>query len=129
MQVIGLILEEGEDASALDGVETAAPAAAAPAAAPASPAAEPAPAASAAPDPASRQRRPHQRPAAMGRRPPAPSRWEPGARIFASPLARRMAKQAGLALEAIAGTGPNGRIVKAMSRRPSPLPLPRLLLQ
>ena len=47
----------------------------------------------------------------MGRHRPRLQR-EPGARIFASPLARRMAKQAGLALEAIAGTGPNGRIVK-----------------
>ncbi|HET6195179.1 MAG TPA: biotin/lipoyl-containing protein, partial [Acetobacteraceae bacterium] len=34
-------------------------------------------------------------------------------RIFASPLARRMAKQAGLALAALKGSGPNGRIVKA----------------
>ena len=87
--VIGLILEEGEDASALEGGEAAAPAAAA--AAPAAPAAAP--------------------PGGNGATPPAPVR-EPGARIFASPLARRMAKQAGLALEAIAGTGPNGRIVK-----------------
>ena len=108
--VIGLILEEGEDASALDGVETAAPAAAAPAAAPASPAAEPAPAASAVPTPqATAPAAPA--PGGNGATPPAPAR-EPGARIFASPLARRMAKQAGLALEAIAGTGPNGRIVK-----------------
>ena len=98
--VIGLILEEGEDAAALEGAE-AAPAPAASAAAPAEPTAEPAPAAApAAPAPGGN-----------GATPPAPSR-EPGARIFASPLARRMAKQAGLALEAIAGTGPNGRIVK-----------------
>ena len=88
--VIGLILEEDEDAAALDGAAPAASAAppAAPAAAPA--AAEPAPEAAAA----------------------EPAR-EPGARIFASPLARRMAKQAGLALEAMTGTGPKGRIVKA----------------
>ena len=99
--VIGLILEEGEDASTLDGGEAAVPAAAP--AAPAEPAAEPAPAPSAAAAPA---------PGGNGATPPAPAR-EPGARIFASPLARRMAKQAGLALEAIAGTGPNGRIVKA----------------
>ena len=109
--VIGLILEDGEDASALDGVETAAPAAAAPAAAPAEPAVEFAPAASAAPAPqATAPVAPS--PGGNGATPPAPAR-EPGARIFASPLARRMAKQAGLALEAIAGTGPNGRIVKA----------------
>ncbi len=34
-------------------------------------------------------------------------------RIFASPLARRMARQAGIELSALKGTGPNGRIVKA----------------
>ena len=109
--VIGLILEEGEDASALDRVEIAAPAVAAAAAAPAEPAVESAPAASAAPAPqATAPAAPA--PGGNGATPPAPAR-EPGARIFASPLARRMAKQAGLALEAIAGTGPNGRIVKA----------------
>ncbi len=96
--VIGLILEEDEDASALDGAAAAAPAAS-PAPAPAEPAPEAAPAAPT----------PEAAPAAAA---PAPAR-EPGARIFASPLARRMAKQAGLALEAIAGTGPGGRIVKA----------------
>ncbi|MGE5268532.1 MAG: pyruvate dehydrogenase complex dihydrolipoamide acetyltransferase [Thiohalocapsa sp.] len=36
-----------------------------------------------------------------------------GARIFASPLARRMAVHAGLDLAAIRGSGPQGRIVKA----------------
>jgi pyruvate dehydrogenase E2 component (dihydrolipoamide acetyltransferase) len=36
-----------------------------------------------------------------------------GQRIFASPLARRLAKQAGLELSAIKGTGPHGRIVRA----------------
>jgi pyruvate dehydrogenase E2 component (dihydrolipoamide acetyltransferase) len=35
-----------------------------------------------------------------------------GARIFASPLARRIAQGAGLDLAGITGTGPNGRIVK-----------------
>ena len=42
---------------------------------------------------------------------PAPSRS--GERIAASPLARRMAAQAGLDLSAIDGSGPKGRIVKA----------------
>ncbi|MFZ6764093.1 pyruvate dehydrogenase complex dihydrolipoamide acetyltransferase [Pseudoroseomonas sp. WGS1072] len=36
-----------------------------------------------------------------------------GERVFASPLARRMAQQAGLDLAGIQGSGPNGRIVKA----------------
>ncbi len=34
-------------------------------------------------------------------------------RIFASPLARRMAKQAGIDLAALKGSGPNGRIIRA----------------
>ena len=49
-----------------------------------------------------------------------------GDRVFASPLARRMAAQAGVDISKIAGSGPNGRIVKAdvdaaMSRGPAPV--------
>ena len=36
-----------------------------------------------------------------------------GDRVFASPLARRLAKEAGLDLSAVSGTGPHGRVVKA----------------
>ncbi|ABQ32011.1 pyruvate dehydrogenase complex dihydrolipoamide acetyltransferase [Acidiphilium cryptum] len=36
-----------------------------------------------------------------------------GPRVFASPLARRMAQQAGIDLATLKGSGPNGRIVKA----------------
>ncbi|ABS64746.1 pyruvate dehydrogenase complex dihydrolipoamide acetyltransferase [Parvibaculum lavamentivorans DS-1] len=36
-----------------------------------------------------------------------------GHRVFASPLARRIAEQQGIDLSAISGSGPNGRIVKA----------------
>ncbi len=36
-----------------------------------------------------------------------------GERIFASPLARRMAKQANIDLSSIKGSGPNGRIIRA----------------
>ena len=43
---------------------------------------------------------------------PAPES-DHGERIFASPLARRMAKQAGIDLGTLKGSGPNGRIVKA----------------
>lgn len=48
-------------------------------------------------------------------------------RIFASPLARRMAEQAGLSLASLKGSGPNGRIVKAdveaaVARAPAPIP-------
>ena len=38
---------------------------------------------------------------------------EQGGRVFASPLARRIAQQAGIDLSGIQGSGPNGRIVKA----------------
>ncbi|MCD7060981.1 pyruvate dehydrogenase complex dihydrolipoamide acetyltransferase [Pelagibacterium xiamenense] len=43
---------------------------------------------------------------------PAPTKGD-GNRIFASPLARRLAKDAGIDLAALSGSGPKGRIVKA----------------
>jgi pyruvate dehydrogenase E2 component (dihydrolipoamide acetyltransferase) len=45
---------------------------------------------------------------------PAPANGAPdhGGRIFASPLARKMAKEAGLRYETLTGTGPGGRIVR-----------------
>ncbi|MDP7547288.1 MAG: pyruvate dehydrogenase complex dihydrolipoamide acetyltransferase [Alphaproteobacteria bacterium] len=96
---IAILLEEGEDASALDD--------AVPAAAPAAPAA-PAPEAPTAPPAA---------PAAPVAPPAAPAApaaaTASGGRIPASPLARRMAAQAGLDLATINGSGPRGRIVKA----------------
>jgi pyruvate dehydrogenase E2 component (dihydrolipoamide acetyltransferase) len=36
-----------------------------------------------------------------------------GKRVFSSPLARKLAAEAGLRVEDIAGTGPNGRVVRA----------------
>lgn len=47
---------------------------------------------------------------------PAPSTPAPvadGKRVFSSPLARRLAKEAGLDLSAVSGSGPHGRVVKA----------------
>jgi pyruvate dehydrogenase E2 component (dihydrolipoamide acetyltransferase) len=45
---------------------------------------------------------------------PAPSAQHDGSeRLFASPLARRIAKEKGIDLSAIKGSGPKGRIVKA----------------
>lgn len=44
------------------------------------------------------------------------------ARIKASPLARRMAAELGVALESLVGSGPNGRIVKADVERGVPGP-------
>ncbi len=42
----------------------------------------------------------------------APTRKADGARVFASPLARRLAAQGNIDLSAVKGTGPHGRIVK-----------------
>ncbi|MFN3276711.1 MAG: pyruvate dehydrogenase complex dihydrolipoamide acetyltransferase [Paracoccus sp. (in: a-proteobacteria)] len=44
---------------------------------------------------------------------PAAARSDDGDRVFASPLARRIAAEKGLDLSAIKGSGPRGRIVKA----------------
>src|SRR3546814_3998799 len=47
---------------------------------------------------------------------PAPSTPAPtadGKRVFSSPLARRLAKEAGLDLSDVTGSGPHGRVVKA----------------
>jgi pyruvate dehydrogenase E2 component (dihydrolipoamide acetyltransferase) len=51
-----------------------------------------------------------------------PSTSDGNGRVFASPLARRLAKEAGLPVELITGTGPNSRITKrdvdaALARR------------
>ncbi len=88
-EVIAVLLEDGESA---DDIGTAsAPAAASGAPADTAPAA--APAAAAAPAPA------------------APVK--DGNRVFASPLARRIAADKGIDLAAVTGSGPHGRIVKA----------------
>jgi len=108
-ETIALLLEDGEDASALEGFK--APAAAAQPVAAAEPAPAPAaPAAAAiAPQPATTAPPPPTQPAAA----PPPARESNGqGRIFASPLARRMASQAGIELAAISGSGPHGRIIK-----------------
>ena len=87
---IAVLLEDGE--SAADIGKAAAPAAAAPPAVAAAPAAAVSAPAAAAPVAASADK---------------------GGRVFASPLARRVAKEKGLDLSALAGTGPRGRIVLA----------------
>jgi pyruvate dehydrogenase E2 component (dihydrolipoamide acetyltransferase) len=115
--VIGMLLEEGEDAAALEGAKPS-DGAQAP---------EPGPKAEAkakAPAPAeARPGEPGGRPAGQAiqaeARKPAPEGRAAGngaargERIFASPLARRMAKQAGIDLAMLEGSGPHGRIVKA----------------
>ncbi|WIJ23628.1 pyruvate dehydrogenase complex dihydrolipoamide acetyltransferase [Devosia sp. RR2S18] len=45
---------------------------------------------------------------------PKPQKSEaPAGKVFASPLARRLAKEAGLDVASIAGSGPKGRVIKA----------------
>ena len=98
-QVIALLLGEGEDASAMAkaGIRatkpapTPAPSAAAPPASPPTAGPQPGPAAAAA----------------------SPAAAPTGERVFASPLARRMAQQAGLDIARLNGSGPHGRIVKS----------------
>lgn len=97
---IAVLLEEGEDASDIKTAATPTPAQAAPAAednadTPASslPKYSSAPAA----------------PAATG-----------GARVFASPLARRIAADKGIDLSTVTGSGPKGRIVKADVEKAQP---------
>ncbi|MET0276978.1 MAG: pyruvate dehydrogenase complex dihydrolipoamide acetyltransferase [Pseudorhodoplanes sp.] len=101
-QVIAVLAGEGEDVkAAASGAKAApAPAKAAPAAAPEQP--RPAPAAppsAAAPAP---------KPAIPAAQ---PVKANGGARIFSSPLARRLAKEAGLDVAGIQGTGPHGRVI------------------
>jgi pyruvate dehydrogenase E2 component (dihydrolipoamide acetyltransferase) len=43
---------------------------------------------------------------------PAPAKAD-GGKVFASPLARRLAKEAGIEVSAISGSGPRGRVVKS----------------
>jgi len=50
-------------------------------------------------------------PAAAPKAPAAPAKAD-GERVFASPLARRIAAQNGVDLKSVKGTGPHGRIVK-----------------
>jgi pyruvate dehydrogenase E2 component (dihydrolipoamide acetyltransferase) len=101
---IALLLEEGEDASALE-------AGAAPAPAKANGEAKEQAKEARKPDsPASPQSGGVARERMVEAEPPSAGQGE---RVFASPLARRMAEQAGLDLKQVKGTGPHGRIIKA----------------
>ena len=106
--VIAVLLEDGEGLSDVDiaGLAAAAapasPAPASPAPAPAAPAPAAAPPVAAPPAPV----------AAAQAAPPAAAVAASGTRVFASPLARRIAADAGLDLGHVSGSGPRGRIVK-----------------
>ncbi len=91
--LIAILLEEGEDASALSKSANAhAPKTVTPANQPAAEAAKPAPTMSVV---------------------PVVSHAPQGSRIFASPLAKRLAKEKGIDLASVKGSGPHGRIVKS----------------
>lgn len=86
--LIALLLEEGEDLSALDKVS----------ASPSAPKSEP----SASPVAEKKTPKAH-----------VPSSVPPSVRVFASPLAKRIATDAKISLASLQGSGPHGRIVKA----------------
>jgi pyruvate dehydrogenase E2 component (dihydrolipoamide acetyltransferase) len=93
--VIAVIAGEGEDAAS---ITSASPAKAAP-----EPAAAPAGA------PPLREERPAPAPAASLN---GYANGHAGGRVFASPLARRIAKDSGIDIAAVTGSGPHGRIVE-----------------
>jgi len=96
--IIAVLAGDGEDVKAAGAGAGAAPKPAeAPAAKPAA-AAAPAPAPTAAPAPAPQTAA-------------APAKTNGHARVFSSPLARRLAKEAGIDIARIDGSGPHGRIV------------------
>ena len=134
--LIAVLLEEGEDASALAGALKDAPAPQPAQAAPL-PKAAPKPAAVAQPAQPAAMAEPAAapKPAAPAQSAAAPQRSDSGERVFASPLARRLATQAGLDISRISGSGPHGRIVKsdieaaqasggAAAQRPAAAPQP-----
>jgi len=111
-QLIAVMAAEGEDvkaaaAAAGKGIppKPAAAPAPQPAQAAAAPAAATAPQAKAEPAPPPKPAPPPQAPA------PAPAANGHGGRVFSSPLARRLAKEAGIDIARIAGSGPHGRVI------------------
>ncbi|NQV43619.1 MAG: pyruvate dehydrogenase complex dihydrolipoamide acetyltransferase [Rhodospirillales bacterium] len=94
-QVIAILLEEGESAADIGDVATA-PAAVT------TPTPEPVPPVAAAPAPVPAPASPA----------PVAAQASVGSRVFASPLARRIAANAGVDIASVTGSGPYGRIVK-----------------
>ena len=110
-QLIAVMAQEGED------VKAAAAAAGKGAAPPPPKAAPPAPAAAAAPAAAPAQQAKAPPPPVAPAAAPRPASAAPvtnghaGGRVFSSPLARRLAKDAGIDIGRIQGTGPHGRVI------------------
>jgi pyruvate dehydrogenase E2 component (dihydrolipoamide acetyltransferase) len=101
--VIAVLAGEGEDVKAAASSAKAAPAAA--------------PKAAEAPKPAAKVEAPKAAPAPVASAPPVaapvprPVAASGGNRIFSSPLARRLAKEAGVDLSRVQGSGPHGRVI------------------
>lgn len=118
--VIAVLAGEGEDVGAAAGAAAARQAPAAPSSRPAQDARQAAPTAATATPSSVARPAASQAPAAADRAPAA----RIGNRIFASPLARRLAREAGIDLARLSGSGPHGRIiardVEAAKSRPSP---------
>ncbi|MCB1841069.1 MAG: pyruvate dehydrogenase complex dihydrolipoamide acetyltransferase [Alphaproteobacteria bacterium] len=93
--VIAVLLEEGESASDISAPQTSAP---------------PPPKAAA---PAQQKQQQAGAPSSGSKPAPVQSHAPSGSRIFASPLARRLAQDKGINLASVKGSGPHGRIVKA----------------
>jgi pyruvate dehydrogenase E2 component (dihydrolipoamide acetyltransferase) len=117
--VIAVLAGDGEDVKAAGAAAASAPPKAAAAPAAARPAAQPSAssfetsAARAAQDEA-KAKGPSPRPEEGAKAPvskDAPPQANGHARIFSSPLARRLAKEAGIELARIAGSGPHGRVI------------------
>ncbi|MFC4173751.1 pyruvate dehydrogenase complex dihydrolipoamide acetyltransferase [Microvirga sp. GCM10011540] len=123
-QLIALIAGEGEDPKSVqapaDGGSASAPAPQAQQPAPAAPAAAPQPQANTIPGDQSAHMsyaRVDQAPsgpaqAQGGAKPNGAGQAQAGNRVFASPLAKRIAKEAGIDLASIQGSGPHGRVVE-----------------
>jgi pyruvate dehydrogenase E2 component (dihydrolipoamide acetyltransferase) len=135
-QLIAVLAGEGEDVKAAAAQAGAgAPPKAAPAPKPSAPPAQ------AAPAPAAKPAAPSPPPPAQPTATPAATPAKPAAnghgRVFSSPLARRLAKEAGIDIARIAGSGPHGRVIardveaaktgaplKAPAAAPAAAPLP-----
>ena len=107
---IAILLTEGEDASAIKAGGSTAPSPQ-----PSPQRAEGAQAAPAAPPTAAPQVKATPLPTPPSSPVPAPAtgNGKDAGRVFASPLARRMAKEAGVDIGRVSGSGPHGRVVKA----------------
>ena len=109
--VIGLLAEDGEDVSALDVPSSSVPASNAPASEGAKTETSTQAVLS---EPASGEMaKPAETPAPAQPSASAPIGQPDGARVFASPLARRIASQNNVDIQSLSGTGPHGRIIKA----------------